>query len=92
MSSERAAGAILDACRRGDAELTMPAPARAAALVHGLMPGVTADLLGLVNRLLPGPGGVGKGRRKGHQSESLVSPSALTALGEAAARRNNQVA
>ena len=92
MSSERAATLIVDACRRGDAELIMPLPARLASIVHGLAPGVTADVLALINRLLPGPGGVGTGRRKGHESESLISPSPLTALGDAAARRNNQIA
>jgi hypothetical protein len=41
--------------RRGDAEVTLTWQAKLLRLVHALMPGMTADALGVVNRLLPGP-------------------------------------
>ncbi|MBV9958807.1 MAG: SDR family NAD(P)-dependent oxidoreductase [Acidobacteria bacterium] len=91
MSAERAASQIIEACRRGDAEVVLSIQAQLAVKFHGLFPGLTADLLGIVNRLLPAPGGIGRRRAKGKDSESAVSPSLLTALTEAAARKNNEV-
>ncbi|HEY0546229.1 MAG TPA: SDR family oxidoreductase [Pyrinomonadaceae bacterium] len=91
MSAERAASQIVDACRRGDAELVLTVQAQLAVRFHGLFPGLTADILGLVNRLLPAPGGIGRRRAKGKESESAISPSLLTALTEAAARKNNEM-
>ena len=53
---------------------------------------LTIDLLGLANRFLPVPGGIGTDVRTGRQSEFKASPSWVTALNERAARDNNQVA
>lgn len=92
MQAERAARAIIAACKRGDAEITLSVQAQLAVRFHGLFPGLTADLLGLVNRLLPSPGGIGRLRAKGKDSQSAISPSWLTALNEAAAERNNEMA
>jgi NAD(P)-dependent dehydrogenase (short-subunit alcohol dehydrogenase family) len=92
MDAERAARRIVAACRRGEAEIVLSLPARLAVTAQGLAPGVTADLLGLVNRGLPAPGGIGPGRAAGRDSESAVAPSWLTAPGDRAARRNNQLA
>jgi hypothetical protein len=78
--------------KRGDAEVVLSIQAKVAVLFHGLFPGMTADLLGLINRLLPEPGGSGSGRAKGHESQSNLSPSWLTALSEKAAKRNNEIA
>lgn len=91
MNAERAASQIVEACRRGDAEIVLSIQAQLAVKFHGLFPGLTADLLGVVNRLLPGPGGIGKRRAKGKESESAVAPSLLTALSDAAARNNNEI-
>jgi hypothetical protein len=92
MQAERAARQIIAACKRGDAEITLTLQAQLAVLFHGLFPGLTADVLGLVNRLLPSAaGGIGRMRAKGKDSQSAVSPSWLTALNEAAAERNNEV-
>jgi len=52
---------------------------------------LTIDLLGLANRFLPVPGGIGTDVRTGRQSESKASPCWVTAL-KRAARDNNQVA
>ncbi|PYX85401.1 MAG: ketoacyl reductase [Acidobacteria bacterium] len=92
MSAERAARRIAEACRRGQAELVLSVPAKLAVKFHGLFPGVTADFLAIVNRLLPGPGGIGTQVRTGRQSTSPVSPSWVTTLNERAAQRNNQIA
>ena len=92
LSAERAARQILDACRYGRAEVVLSLPAKLAVKFHGLFPGLTANLLALVNRLLPAPGGIGTEVREGKDSESALAPSVLTSLTEKAARRNNEMA
>jgi NAD(P)-dependent dehydrogenase (short-subunit alcohol dehydrogenase family) len=92
ISAERAARRIMAACRRGDAEVLFPLPARLAALINTAAPGVTTDVLSLVDRLLPEPSRGPTGRRKGADSQSWLSPSWLTRLGDRAARKYNQVA
>ncbi len=92
MAATRAARQIVAACKRGDAEIVLSIQAEMVAKFHGLFPGTTADLLGLVNRLLPGAGGIGKRRAKGKDSQSSWSPSLLTVLNEKAAEENNEVA
>jgi NAD(P)-dependent dehydrogenase (short-subunit alcohol dehydrogenase family) len=91
ISAERAARAIVAACRRGDAEAILGLPAQVATRVHGLFPGLTADVLGLVNRLLPAPGGIGTDSAKGRDSESRLAPSLLTAASDRASVKNNEV-
>ena len=91
MDAERAAQQIVRACARGDAEVTLSAPAKIAARVQGLLPGLVAEALSVVNRLLPAPGGIGRAAVKGHESESALSPSWLTRLGDAAAARHNEI-
>jgi NAD(P)-dependent dehydrogenase (short-subunit alcohol dehydrogenase family) len=92
MDADRAGRQIVAACRRGTAQIVLSLPFKIAARVHGLAPGMTADLLGLVNWVLPEPGGIGNRRAPGRESSSPLSPSWLTTLNEQAARRNNQVA
>jgi NAD(P)-dependent dehydrogenase (short-subunit alcohol dehydrogenase family) len=92
MSAERAARQIVDALRYGTAERILSLPAKLAAALHGVFPGLTADVLALVNRGLPGSEGEpGRRRVKGEASTSDVSPSWITTLNEQAARRANQV-
>lgn len=92
ISAENAARCIVAACRRGDAEVLFPVTTRIAAIANAVAPGLTATALGLVNRLLPGPGHRPRGRRKGADSQSWLSPSWLTRLGDRAARKYNQIA
>ncbi|HEY3012709.1 MAG TPA: SDR family NAD(P)-dependent oxidoreductase [Gemmatimonadales bacterium] len=92
ISAERAARRIVEACRRGDAEVLFPVTARVAAVASALAPGLTADLLGVVDRLLPEAGAPPAARRKGAESQSWLSPSWLTRLGDRAARKYNQMA
>lgn len=90
MSAETAARRIVAACVRGDAEVVLSLPAKLLALGHGVAPGLTADLLGLVNRLLPAPGGIGHHRLAGKDSETPLTRSWWTTLTRVAARRNNE--
>ena len=53
MSAERAARSIVDASARGDAEVTLSWQAKLLRAAHALAPGLTADVLGVVNRMLP---------------------------------------
>jgi hypothetical protein len=83
---ERVAEETIDAqqCEEGST------PAELAALFHGIFPGLTADALGAVDRLLPGPGGVGSRSVKGRDSTSALSPSWATRLSDQAALANNE--
>jgi NAD(P)-dependent dehydrogenase (short-subunit alcohol dehydrogenase family) len=91
INARRAARQVIEAARRGDAEEVLSVQAKAAVLFHGVFPGLTADLLGLINRLLPEAGGIGAAREKGRESESRWSRSWLTALTDRAAEENNQI-
>jgi NAD(P)-dependent dehydrogenase (short-subunit alcohol dehydrogenase family) len=95
MMAERAAGQIVRACRRGEAEVILSTQAVVAIRFRQLFPELFADMSGLVNTLLPrakGEGSIGARRAKGSESESFWSPSVLTALTEGAAERNNELA
>src|SRR5204863_8081878 len=91
IQAERAARQIVTACKRGQAELVITTQAVLAVKFRALFPEATADILALANRLLPGPGGIGRKRAKGKESESPLAPSVLTTLSDWAARRNNEV-
>ncbi|MFN2453607.1 MAG: SDR family NAD(P)-dependent oxidoreductase [Pyrinomonadaceae bacterium] len=90
MSAVRAARQIVSACKHGDAEVILSIQAELAVRFHGLFPGLTADILGLINKFLPAPGGIGNRRAKGVDSYSPASPSWLTTLNEKAAQANNE--
>jgi NAD(P)-dependent dehydrogenase (short-subunit alcohol dehydrogenase family) len=84
VSVEYAAREIVAALKRGDAEVTIGLPAQLLAGFHGLFPGLTSDIMALVNRLLPAPGG-DKQRHLGRESETAITESFLTVLGRRAA-------
>ncbi len=88
---EKAARRIIDACKHGDGEVILSLPAKQAVCFHGLFPSLTADILGLVNRMLPGPGGIDAGRLKGIDSESSLAPSWVKTATHRAALRNNEL-
>ena len=91
MSGESAARQILDACARGDAEIVLSLPAKVAATFHALFPELSAVLLSLTNRLLPGPEGGSGELREGKDAGASWVPSWLTQLGDEAAARNNEI-
>jgi NAD(P)-dependent dehydrogenase (short-subunit alcohol dehydrogenase family) len=86
ISARRAARSTVNAIRRGQPELILSIPAKLAVAVHGLLPGTTARLMGLTNRVLPGTGAEDETRQRGHESESAVTRSPLTELGKRASR------
>lgn len=89
-SAEESARQILEACRYGQAELIISLPAKLVTAVHGFAPGLTAEVLSVINLLLPGPGGIGEQRAKGKDSETSVTRSVFTTLTDDAAEANNQ--
>lgn len=93
IDARRAAHQILDACRRGDAELVITVQAKLAIAVRTLAPELFAEAMALVNRLLPGPAADGDEARPGRESQSAWAgpPSLLTASTYRAAERNNEM-
>jgi short-subunit dehydrogenase len=91
VSAENAARQVVDACKRGQAELVISVPAKIAVLFDSLFPEAMSQMLAVANRLLPEPGGVGTERMKGRDSTSTWSPSWVTSLNEEAALRNNEL-
>lgn len=91
VDSDDAAREILNACRAGEAQLIISPTAQLAALIHGVAPGLLTDIFGLVNRLLPGPGGIGTRAVKGRQSASFLAPSPLTLLADLKVAPNNEL-
>jgi short-subunit dehydrogenase len=73
------------------AELIITTQAVMAVKFRALFPEASAELLALVNRLLPGPGGIGRRKARGKESESALAPSILTTLTDWAAQRNNEI-
>ncbi|HET7617646.1 MAG TPA: SDR family oxidoreductase [Vicinamibacterales bacterium] len=92
IDAERAASQILDACRHGDAELTITPQAKLAVMANAVAPGAVARAMAIVSRLLPPPTGMsGDVMRKGRESESRWAPSLATRLSDRAAVANNEV-
>jgi NAD(P)-dependent dehydrogenase (short-subunit alcohol dehydrogenase family) len=97
VAADRAARTIVRGVRRGDPEIVFPTSAALLILLHGLSPGLTGDLLSLVNRYLlpeaPAPGAATESVR-GMEIEPRFAGSrlwrTLTALGRRDAARLNQ--
>ena len=92
IDARRAARQVIDACRRGDAELVITVQAKLAILARTIAPELFADLLTVTNNLLPGPTGhTGDEPRRGIDSESEWAPSTLTDPTYKAADENNEL-
>ncbi|MEZ4309168.1 MAG: SDR family oxidoreductase [Polyangiaceae bacterium] len=91
MSARRAARKILWATRLGRAEVTLGVLAKIGAVLNGVLPGFGADLHAIVNAYLPEPDGIGTRRARGRDSQTRLSSSFLTILGQRAARDLNQL-
>jgi NAD(P)-dependent dehydrogenase (short-subunit alcohol dehydrogenase family) len=89
MSARRAASRIVEATRRGEAEVTLTWQAKLLRLTHDVLPGPVADLMGLVNRWVL-PEGHQAGRSRGMELDTALAPSPLTALMNRAAIENNE--
>ena len=91
-NGRRAAIQIVNALRRGDAELIITWPAKLAVAAAALAPNLTAWATGTTNRLLPSATDSGGSEsRTGWESASLLAPSPLTALSDRAAVENNEM-
>ena len=91
-SADRAARRIVSACRHGEPELITSLPAAIAARMNAMFPWLSAELSALADRtILPEPGGIGTARARGHQSETPITRSSLTALTRSAAAANNEL-
>lgn len=91
IDARRAARQIIDACRYGDAELVITMQAKLAILARTLAPELFADIMTLLNNLLPGPTPGGDQAKPGSESESEWAPSRLTESTYQAAERNNEL-
>jgi NAD(P)-dependent dehydrogenase (short-subunit alcohol dehydrogenase family) len=92
IGAERAARQIINACRRGDAELVITVQAKLAILARNLAPELFQDAMVVMNGLLPGPSTTdGDEARRGRDSESEWAPSSLTAPTYKAAEKNNEM-
>jgi NAD(P)-dependent dehydrogenase (short-subunit alcohol dehydrogenase family) len=92
MDVDRAAHQVVQALRWGRAERVLSVPAKLGATTSALFPGLTADLMALVDRYLPDASPpVARHPVKGKASESEWAPSRLTHLGDRAAERQNQI-
>ncbi len=91
ISARKAAQRIVQATRKGRVEMTLTLPAGVLIFLHGLFPTLTIKMLGLIDRFLPRAGQVqGLDRREGRASETALSQSFVTTLGQRAARAYNQ--
>jgi NAD(P)-dependent dehydrogenase (short-subunit alcohol dehydrogenase family) len=93
MDAERAAAQIVEAVRRGESVCYLGVTAMLASRLHGLFPGMTVELLGLVNRLLPAPSAGPTGRVPGWVARNRLDSrllDAATTLGRKAAERFNE--
>ncbi|MCM2373633.1 SDR family NAD(P)-dependent oxidoreductase [Aporhodopirellula aestuarii] len=90
MDVETAAEQILTACRQGRGEVFIHSPMNITIALQNLFPELTNDLLARVATVLPKMGGIGQQSAKGHESESIWSPSVLTTLTQESAAANNQ--
>jgi NAD(P)-dependent dehydrogenase (short-subunit alcohol dehydrogenase family) len=88
MSAEKAAEKIIEACRQGDAELTLSVYGKLATLVHGVSPGFMTEYFGLINNILPGPGS--NQRKTGEESKSELVPGWAQEIQDENARKNNE--
>jgi len=92
MGVNRAAWQIVQAIRRGDAELTITLQAQAASLTSAIAPSLMSALLSLAAKCLPKtPGRDGAAAAEGWECRSRWMPTFLTRLGDRAAVRNNEL-
>jgi NAD(P)-dependent dehydrogenase (short-subunit alcohol dehydrogenase family) len=94
IGADRAAQIIVRAAKRGQAECTYPISAVIAARVSGLLPGMTSNVLTLVDRFMPKPTRQPAGTRPGAAVEAGIEAPVLhaaTVLGRTAAKEYKQV-
>lgn len=91
MQAERAARQIIAALRHGEPEVVLSVQAWLAARLFALAPSAMQRATGLIDRLLPGPGGIESEAATGRQSASPATDSILTRGSARAAQRNHEL-
>jgi short-subunit dehydrogenase len=92
IDARRAARKIVEAARRGRPHLTLTPQARLAAMLDRLLPNTFGRMMAIANRMLPSPVGVGGNEAwTGGESRPAALPRLVTALGDRAAVRNNEL-
>jgi short-subunit dehydrogenase len=92
ISAERAARQILEACRRGDAELVITVQAKLAVLARTIAPELFSNAMSLVHALLPRAAGAeGNVAEPGRSVGSDWASSRVLASMYAAAEKNNEL-
>jgi short-subunit dehydrogenase len=89
-SIRHAAQAIVKATKQGRSELIITLQAQFMARVHGLLPGLVSEIMGLTNLLLPTKNASGTERHTGRASETALTRSFLTRRGQQAAQDYNE--
>jgi short-subunit dehydrogenase len=88
VSSRRAARRIVRSIELGEPYVVIGAPAKLAVALSGLAPGLVSRALSFANVLLPS--GANQRSRRGFESESKLTRSAVTTLTKRAAAANNE--
>lgn len=91
MNAARAARRIVEACRYGDRTLVLGAPARLAQIFQALFPRLTAELMVVAERLLPGPAPGGERVREGTEVHDQGPPAWIIRHLDRASERNNEL-
>src|SRR5687768_9036960 len=92
ISAERAGRQILDACRRGDAELVITVPAKLAVLARTVAPELFSAATSLIHRFLPrAVGAEGDVAQPGRSVGTDWAQSRVLAPMYAAAEKNNEL-
>jgi NAD(P)-dependent dehydrogenase (short-subunit alcohol dehydrogenase family) len=92
MSAKRAARRIVLAAKRGETEVTLTWQATLLRIFHGVFPGATADVLSLIDRLLPEADPAQRAESRGMHLATPAVPSPLTGMMNRAARETHQYA
>ena len=91
IDARRAARQIIDACRHGDAELVITMQAKLAILARTLAPELFADVMTMINQLLPGPTAGGDEARPGRENLADLGRSKLAGPMLRTAEANNEM-
>lgn len=89
MSAARAADRIIDACRHGEAEVTLTLLGKIVAGIHGFAPGFIADNFALITKLLPAAGS--DASKTGEESQSDITPDWVEERNTEAGKANNEI-
>jgi short-subunit dehydrogenase len=93
VDADRAAGLIVEACRRGQASLIIGLSARMIIAGNALFPSLTGEIMKVVNYVLPRPTGIeGDELKSGREArEEKNVPEWIARLGEATVAQNNEL-